>query len=80
MPPLYQRALGLLFMVVVTALVALTVGLYQKAFTPVTMIGLDADRAGNQLTPGADVKVRGLLVGEVRSIRSTAGAHGSSSR
>lgn len=68
---LYQRALGLLFMVVVTALVALTVGLYQKAFTPVTIIGLDADRAGNQLTPGADVKVRGLLVGEVRSIRST---------
>ena len=68
---LYQRALGLLFMVVVAALVALTVGLYQKAFTPVTMIGLDADRAGNQLTPGADVKVRGLLVGEVRSIRST---------
>ena len=68
---LYQRALGLLFMVVVAALVALTVGLYQKAFPPVTMIGLDADRAGNQLTPGADVKVRGLLVGEVRSIRST---------
>jgi len=68
---LYQRALGLLFMVVVAALVALTVGLYQKAFTPVTMIGLDADRAGNQLTPGADVKVRGLLVGEVRSNRST---------
>jgi phospholipid/cholesterol/gamma-HCH transport system substrate-binding protein len=32
---------------------------------------LQADRAGNQLTTGADVKARGVIVGAVRDIRAT---------
>ena len=49
--------------------VALSIALYNKAFTPV----VDGHAArptsvGNQLQPGADVKVRGLIVGEVRPI------------
>lgn len=66
-----QRVGGVAFLVVVGLLVALTVAIYQKAFTPVVRVTLQADRIGNQLTIGADVKVRGLVVGEVRSVRTT---------
>ena len=65
-----QRLVGLAFLLLIAALVGVTVGLYQKAFTPVVMVSLQADRIGNQLTQGADVKLRGMLVGEVRSVRS----------
>lgn len=69
-PLAVQRGVGLLFVVVLGGLVALSVALYQKAFTPVVMITVQADRIGNQLSKGADVKARGLLVGEVREVRS----------
>jgi phospholipid/cholesterol/gamma-HCH transport system substrate-binding protein len=65
-----QRLTGLVFLAVLTALVGASVGLYLKAFTPVVTVTLEADRIGNQLGPGADVKARGVLVGEVRAIRS----------
>jgi virulence factor Mce-like protein len=65
-----QRLLGLLALVVLTGLVAVAVGLYAKAFTPVVHVTLEVDRLGNQLTRGADVKARGVLVGEVREVRS----------
>jgi virulence factor Mce-like protein len=67
------RLFGIAFIVVIGLLVALTIALYQKAFTPVVRVTLQADRIGNQLSPPADVKLRGLLVGEVRSVSS----HGS---
>ncbi|MBC7375657.1 MAG: MCE family protein, partial [Frankiales bacterium] len=67
---LRQRLVGLLFIAVLGALVALAVAAYQKAFTPVVMITVQADRIGNQLSTGADVKVRGLLIGEVREVTS----------
>jgi virulence factor Mce-like protein len=66
-----QRLLGIAFLTVLAVLVGLTVALYQKAFTPVVHVTLEADRIGNQLSKGADVKVRGLLVGEVRRVTST---------
>ncbi len=31
-------------------------------------VTLEADRVGNQLAPPADVKLRGMIVGEVRSV------------
>ena len=65
-----QRLVGLAFLLIIVALMGVTVGLYQKTFTPVVTVSLQADRIGNQLTKGADVKLRGLLVGEVRSVRS----------
>jgi phospholipid/cholesterol/gamma-HCH transport system substrate-binding protein len=69
-PLLVQRLVGVLFLGVIAGLVGLAVGLYQKAFTPVVMITVQADRIGNQLSRGADVKARGLVVGEVRRITS----------
>ena len=65
-----QRLGGVAFLVVLGLLVWLTILLYTKAFTDVIHVTLRTDRAGNQLTSGADVKLRGLLVGEVRSVRS----------
>ncbi|MCU1600655.1 MAG: mammalian cell entry protein [Frankiales bacterium] len=65
-----QRLGGIAFLVVIGLLVALTVALYNKAFTRVTHVSLSTDRAGNQLSKGADVKLRGLVVGEVRDVRS----------
>lgn len=65
------RLYGVIFLLVVGLLLALTVALYQKRFTPVVHVTLRSDRAGLQLLPRSDVKVRGLIVGEVRSITST---------
>ncbi|MCU1589843.1 MAG: mceA [Frankiales bacterium] len=64
------RLSGVAFLVVIGLLVALTVALYQKTFTPVVRVTLQADRIGNQLSAPADVKLRGLIVGEVRSVSS----------
>jgi phospholipid/cholesterol/gamma-HCH transport system substrate-binding protein len=70
-PLVSQRLRGLLLLVVLSGLVTLTVLQYQQRFTPVAHVVLQADRAGNQLSPGADVKVRGLLVGRVEAVSST---------
>jgi phospholipid/cholesterol/gamma-HCH transport system substrate-binding protein len=65
-----RRIAGIAFLLIVAMLVGLTVLLYQKAFTPVVKVSLQTDRIGNQLTAHSDVKLRGLIVGEVRDIRS----------
>jgi phospholipid/cholesterol/gamma-HCH transport system substrate-binding protein len=71
MTTLKRRLSGVLFLVVIAGLIALTIALYQKAFTDVVTVTLQADTAGNQLSAPTDVKLRGLIVGEVRSISST---------
>lgn len=60
---------GLLGSLAVTALVALALAMFQQVFTPVVTVTLRAERAGLLLDPGADVRLRGLPVGEVRSVR-----------
>lgn len=68
-----RRLLGGAFLLVLVALLGLSVAVYQKAFTPTVMVTLRADHTGMQLNPGADVKVKGVIVGEVRDIRSDGG-------
>jgi phospholipid/cholesterol/gamma-HCH transport system substrate-binding protein len=68
---LKRRLAGVVFLGVLAGLVALTIALYQKAFTPVVEVTLQADKAGNQLATPSDVKLRGLIVGEVREVSST---------
>ncbi|MGZ6827821.1 MAG: MCE family protein [Mycobacteriales bacterium] len=68
---LRRRLSGIAFLVVIALLVGLTVLLYRKAFTPVVHVTLKADRIGNQLSAPADVKLRGLVVGEVRAVHSS---------
>ena len=64
------RLYGVVFLAVLALLLSLSVAVYQQAFTPAVRIRLEADSLGNQLDPRADVKLRGLLVGEVRSVHA----------
>ena len=70
MRALSTRALGVGFLLVLALLVGLAVASYAKVFTPVVTVSLQTNRIGNQLSPRADVKIRGLIVGEVRAIGS----------
>jgi virulence factor Mce-like protein len=67
-----RRLQGLAFLVVLALLLGLTVALYAKAFTDVARVTLETDTAGNQLQKASDVKVRGMIVGEVRDVRASA--------
>lgn len=67
---LLLRTYGVVFLVVIALLVGLTVAIYNQVFTKVVHVTLQTDRVGNQLAPPADVKLRGLIVGEVRAVRS----------
>ncbi|MEV4054266.1 MCE family protein [Amycolatopsis sp. NPDC049688] len=65
---LRYQVLGLVFLLVAALFIVFTLAVYHKAFTPVTLVKLETDRVGSQLRTGGDVKVRGMLVGEVRSV------------
>jgi len=71
MEVLRLRALGVAFLAVLTLLAGLSVAVYRKAFVPVVPVTLEVDHIGNQLAPASDVKLRGIVVGEVRSVQST---------
>ncbi|MGZ6806962.1 MAG: MlaD family protein, partial [Mycobacteriaceae bacterium] len=68
-----RQLLGLLFVVVLVGGLVLTVLIYQKKFTSDVMVQLTTDSIGNQLLSEADVKVNGLIVGEVRNIADSDG-------
>jgi phospholipid/cholesterol/gamma-HCH transport system substrate-binding protein len=63
-----KRLLGLAFVVVLAAAIGVAVLTYNKAFTPAVWVTLRADHTGMQLSEGADVKLRGVVVGDVRQI------------
>jgi phospholipid/cholesterol/gamma-HCH transport system substrate-binding protein len=65
-----HRFLGIAFIVVLTAALSMSVLQYKKAFTPVTWVTLRADHTGAQILEGAEVKLRGVVVGDVRTISS----------
>jgi virulence factor Mce-like protein len=68
-----RRSLGIAFLVVLAMLLGLSVALYQKAFTEVARVTLQSDTAGNQLQEASDVKIRGVIVGDVREVVAEAG-------
>jgi virulence factor Mce-like protein len=63
-----ERAYGVAFLLLLALLVGLSVASYAKVFVPVVRVVLETNRTGNQMQELADVKVRGLLVGEVRRV------------
>src|SRR4029453_1058264 len=67
-----RRIQGLAFLVVLALLLGLAVAAYQKAFTEVARVTLETDTAGNQLQEASDVKVRGVIVGDVREVEASA--------
>ncbi|MFI5564113.1 MCE family protein [Amycolatopsis japonica] len=67
------RTAGVLFLVVMSALVLLSIKIYRKDFVDSVPVTLQADRVGNQLRTGGQVKARGVVVGEIRDVRATPG-------
>jgi len=67
------RVAGLLFLAALTAFVTFTVKVYNKDFTTIVPVTLKADRVGNQLRAGGQVKARGVVVGEIRGVHAVSG-------
>jgi len=65
-----RRLLGVAFIALLALALTMSVLTYQKTFTPVDWVTLQTDHTGLQLNEGADVKLRGVTVGEVRGISS----------
>ncbi|MFI0351211.1 MCE family protein [Actinomadura sp. 9N407] len=63
-----RRLAGVAFLLVPALLVALSIAVYDKRFTQVSMVTLHTAATGNALHQYADVKLRGVTVGEVREI------------
>jgi phospholipid/cholesterol/gamma-HCH transport system substrate-binding protein len=60
--------IGVLYLVVIGALIVLSVMVYNKDFQSFTTVSLHTDMVGTALQDGSDVKVRGVLIGEVSDI------------
>jgi virulence factor Mce-like protein len=62
------RALGTVFLVMVVFFVWLTYAFFDKQFVSYEPVTITTSKAGVNLPQNADVKLRGVIVGEVRSI------------
>ncbi len=69
-----RRLAGVAFLVVLALLAWLSVAIYNQQFTRAALVTLQVGSTGNEMHLGASVMVRGVQVGEVRSI--TANGHG----
>ncbi|GAA2106413.1 MCE family protein [Actinomadura alba] len=70
---LLRRLSGVAFLLVLALLMWLSVAAYDKRFTPVAMVTLRTGSVGNEMHPHAEVKMRGVVVGEVRRISADGG-------
>ncbi|WP_067826210.1 MCE family protein [Actinomadura kijaniata] len=68
-----RRLTGVAFLLVPALLIWLSIAIYQKRFTDAVMVTLRTGTAGHEMHRQADVKVRGVVVGEVRSITADGG-------
>jgi phospholipid/cholesterol/gamma-HCH transport system substrate-binding protein len=71
-----RRLLGVAYLGVVAGLVLLSIAIYKKDFTPVVLVKLKTDHTGNSLVNNSDVKLRGIIVGSVRSVKVDSGPNG----
>ncbi|EAQ00180.1 putative mce-related protein [Janibacter sp. HTCC2649] len=65
-----HRTYGVAFLLIIALLLSLSIASFKKVFTDVVEVTLRTDRIGSQLQEASDVKIRGLIVGEVRSIEA----------
>lgn len=65
--------LGLAFFLVLILFLGWSITSYNKTFKSVVNVSLESDSVGNALPMNADVKVRGMIVGEVRSASTVDG-------
>ncbi|NED75108.1 MCE family protein [Streptomyces sp. SID9944] len=68
---LRRRLAGVVFLTVPALLVWLAVAVYDKTFTDSDPVVVETGAVGNEMHLGAEVKVRGVVVGEVRAIDPT---------
>ncbi len=68
-----RRLQGVAFLVVVISLIGLSIAKYSGAFSRGISVTLRTDHTGLQLDQHSDVKVRGLIVGEVADVSSSGG-------
>src|SRR5436190_7348274 len=61
---------GAISLVVAAVLVLLSILMFKQTFTDKVPVTMHISRAGLQLLPGSDVKLRGLIVGDVKRITS----------
>ena len=66
------KALGVVFLVLMLAAVWATYGVFTKKFSDYDEVTLQASRIGMQLPQRADVKIKGVIVGEVLDYEPTA--------
>ena len=69
-----HRVLGVLFLVMVMFFLWATYAIFTKKFVDFVPVTLETSKIGLQLPALADVKIRGVIVGEVRDVRSLAGS------
>jgi len=67
-----RRLAGVAFMAINVGLVALAIAFYLKAFSSTVPVTLRTDHVGNLLQPESDVKVRGVIIGQVTAVRPIA--------
>jgi phospholipid/cholesterol/gamma-HCH transport system substrate-binding protein len=65
-----RRTAGLVFLLVPALLAWLAVAVYDKDFSDEATVTVLTGSVGNEMHPGADVKVRGVVVGRVSAIHA----------
>ncbi|MBD3552740.1 MULTISPECIES: MCE family protein [Streptomyces] len=65
-----RRLAGVTFLLVPAVLVWVSVAVYEKEFTDDATVTVRTGAVGNEMHDNADVKLRGVVVGQVRSIAS----------
>lgn len=65
-----HRVLGVLFLVLLVFFVWATYAIFTKKFVDYVPVTLESSKIGLQLPALADVKIRGVIVGEVRDVRA----------
>lgn len=64
---------GIAFLTSIALLIWLSIAIYDKAFTSFTTVTVDANRAGLQLPQFGDVRMHGMIVGQIRSVSQSDG-------
>ncbi|MCD2192565.1 MCE family protein [Actinomycetospora endophytica] len=72
-PPLSstrRRMYGLALLLIMVLVVTVCLLNFNKVFKSVDIVTLQTDTVGNQLSKQGDVKIRGVIVGEIKSVES----------
>ncbi|MER5202567.1 MCE family protein [Streptomyces sp. NPDC002825] len=68
-----RRFAGVVFLLVPVLLASLAVAVYDKRFTDSDPVVVETGSVGNEMHLGAEVKLRGVVIGEVRAIDAVDG-------